>query len=129
MQHNILITSAGKRVALTRYFKKTLQSFSKSAKVFITDMNPELAPVSYVCDGSFKVPKVTAKEYPEILHRICVENNIGIVIPTIDTELAILALCKKLFSDYGIKVIVSDFDFVQICRDKRKTNLFLKVME
>ena len=56
MKNNILITSAGKRVALTRYFKETLNRFFPEAKVFITDMNPEMAPVSYVCDGSFKVP-------------------------------------------------------------------------
>lgn len=36
MQHNILITSAGKRVALTRYFKETLNRFYPDAKVFTT---------------------------------------------------------------------------------------------
>ena len=40
MLHNILITSAGKRVALTRYFKETLNRFYPDAKVFTTDMPP-----------------------------------------------------------------------------------------
>ena len=50
MQHNVLITSAGKRVALTRYFKETLNSFFPMAKVFTTDMNPQMAPAGYVSD-------------------------------------------------------------------------------
>ena len=43
-QHNILITSAGKRVVLTRAFKDTLAKYDSKAKVYTTDMNPEMAP-------------------------------------------------------------------------------------
>ena len=66
MQHNILITSAGKRVALTRYFKETLNRFYPDAKVFTTDMNPEMAAAGYVSGGCFKVPRVTDKYYPAL---------------------------------------------------------------
>lgn len=82
MQHNILITSAGKRVALTRYFKETLNRFYPDAKVFTTDMNPAMAPAGYVSDGCFKVPRVTEPEYPDNLLRICQENEVGMVIAT-----------------------------------------------
>ena len=126
MQHNILITSAGKRVALTRYFKETLNRFYPEAKVFITDMNPEMAPVSYVCDGSFKVPRVTAPEYPNVLMRICQDNEVGMVIATIDTELLLLADLKEEFRKNGIHVMVSDKQFVEMCRDKRNTGAFFE---
>ena len=106
MKNNILITSAGKRVALTRFFKETLNRFFSEAKVFITDMNPEMAPVSYVCDGSFKVPRVTAPEYPKDLLKICEDNNVGMVIATIDTELLLLADLKEEFKQKGIHVMV-----------------------
>ena len=49
MQHNILITSAGKRVALTHYFKETLNRFYHDAKVFTTDMNPDMAEHLLMC--------------------------------------------------------------------------------
>lgn len=124
MQHNILITSAGKRVALTRYFKETLNRFFPEAKVFITDMNPEMAPVSYVSDGCFKVPRVTAPEYPELLLKICEENHVGMVIATIDTELLLLADLKESFKQRGIHVMVSDKAFITMCRDKRNTGDF-----
>lgn len=126
MNYNILITSAGKRVALTKYFKETLNRFFPESKMFITDMNPEMAPVSYVCDGSFKVPRVTAPEYPEILLNICEENEIGMIIATIDTELLLLADIKESFREKGIHVIVSDKPFVTMCCDKRNTGAFFE---
>lgn len=126
MKHNILITSAGKRVALTKYFKETLNRFFPEAKVFITDMNPEMAPVSYVCDGAFKVPRVTAPEYPAELLKICEENEVGMIIATIDTELLLLADLKEEFREKGIHVMVSDKPFITMCRDKRNTGAFFE---
>ena len=126
MQHNILITSAGKRVALTRYFKETLNRFFPDAKVYTTDMNPEMAPAGYVSDGCFKVPRVTDKNYPALLSEICEKNEVGIVIATIDTELLLLADLKADFERKGIHVMVSDRQFVEMCRDKRNTGDFFE---
>lgn len=126
MRHNILITSAGKRVALARCFKETLNRFFPEAKVFMADMNPEMAPVSYVCDGSFKVPRVTDREYTNVLLKICEENKIGMVIATIDTELLLLADLKDEFKQKGIHVMVSDRAFITMCRDKRNTGEFFE---
>lgn len=122
--HNILITSAGKRVALTRYFKETLSKYYPSAKVFTTDMNPAMAPAGYISDECFKVPCVTDETYLDRLLDICIENKVGMIIPTIDTELLILAKSKGLFWEKGIDVIVGDETFISICRDKRNTGVF-----
>lgn len=126
MNHNILITSAGKRVALTKYFKETLNRFFPEAKVFVTDMNPDMAPVSYVSDGAIQVPRVTTPEYPEILLKICEENEIGMIVATIDTELLLLSGLKDRFKEKGINVMVSDRTFVSLCRDKRNTGVFFE---
>ena len=126
MNTNILITSAGKRVALVRDFKETLHRFFPEAKVFTTDMNPEMAPACYVSDKYFKVPRVTDSQYPEILLDICVKNGIGMIISTIDTELLLLANLKEVFAEKGIFIIVSDNNFITICRDKRNTSAFFK---
>ena len=126
MQHNILITSAGKRVALTRYFKDTLHRFFPDAKVYTTDMNPSMAPAGYVSDGCIKVPRVTDKEYPNLLLKICETNDIGLVIATIDTELLLLADLKKEFAQRGIQIMVSERSFVEMCRDKRNTSAFFE---
>ena len=59
MDKNILITSAGKRVSLVRIFQEALRKLSLQAKVYTTDMKPEMAPAGFVSDGCFKVPRVT----------------------------------------------------------------------
>ena len=126
MNHNIIITSAGQRVALVRDFKETLVRFYAEAKVFTTDMNPELAPAAYVSNGCFEVLRVTDENYISQLLDICKKNEIGMIVPTIDTELLVLAENKKLFNDNDIIVCVSDLDFIKVCRDKRNTGDFLE---
>ncbi len=123
---NILITSAGKRVALTRYFGETLRRFFPGAKVYTTDMCPDMAPAAYVSDGCFAVPRVTAPEYPDLLLSLCREHGVGIVVPTIDTELMVLAAQKERFAQEGIHLIVGDETFVGVCRDKRHTGAFFE---
>lgn len=126
MRHNILITSVGKRVALTKYFKETLRRFYPEAKVYTTDMNPQMAPAGYVSDGCFEVPRVTDENYPTLLLDICEKNDVGMVIATIDTELLLLADLKYDFAEKGIYVIVSDKPFIAMCRDKRNTGDFFE---
>lgn len=126
MKTNILITSAGQRVALVKGFQETLKRFIPDGKVYTTDMNPELAPAAYVSDGCFEVPRCTSEDYIESLLTICWGNGIGLIVPTIDTELAILSANKELFAKQGIMVSVSDYDFVMMCRDKRNTGEFFE---
>lgn len=126
MRHNILITSAGKRVALVKAFKETLLKFFPGSKVYTTDMNPRMAPAAYVSDGCISVPRVTSEDYIGILQEICLKYNIGLVVPTIDTELAILSANKAIFEEMGTHLCVSEYDFIMMCRDKRNTGAFFE---
>lgn len=126
MKRNILITSAGQRVSLVKNFQETLKRFFPDAKVYTTDMNPQMAPAAYVSDGCFDVPRCTSEDYIESLLTICLGNNIGMIVPTIDTELAILSANKEIFAKQGIFVSVSDYAFVMMCRDKRNTGDFFE---
>lgn len=126
MNYNILITSAGQRVALVRGFQETIVRFFPEAKVFTTDMNPRYAPAAYVSDGCFEVLRVTDPYYIPQLLQLCKENQIGMIIPTIDTELLVLAENKSLFEENDIFVSVSSLDFIRICRDKRNTGDFFE---
>lgn len=124
-KYNILITSAGKRVELLKEFKKELKLHYPQAKIFTVDLNPIMAPACHLSDKSFPVPRVTSADYIDNLLRICKDNNVRLVIPTIDTELSCLAENRLKFSEEGIEIMVPDVEFVSICRDKRKTmNLF-----
>ena len=126
MKNNILINSAGQRVALVKDFQETLKRFFPDGKVYTTDMNPRMAPAAYVSDGCFDVPCCTSESYIETLLTICLGNNIGMIVPTIDTELAILSANKDIFAKQDIFVSVSDYDFIMMCRDKRNTGEFFE---
>ncbi len=124
MNNNVLITSAGQRVSLVRAFQKELKSLDKESKVFTVDLNPVLAPACHVSDGYKSISRVDAEDYIEELISVCKSLNIKIVIPTIDTELLILAKNREKLYDEGIKPIVSSSEFVEKCRDKRLINQF-----
>ena len=122
--NNILITSAGRRVSLVKAFRKELTSQFIDGKVFTADMNPELSAACSISDGAFSVPHAGDPRYCERLIRTCHENNIKIVIPTIDTELIPLSKNSDLFSRENINLIISSPEMVLMCRDKRKTQRF-----
>jgi carbamoyl-phosphate synthase large subunit len=122
--HNILITSAGQRVSLVRAFQKELKLIYEDAKVYTVDLNPLLAPACHVSDGYYPIKKVTDPNYLSDLLTLCIELKIKLLIPTIDTELLVLAQNKALFLDHGIIPIVADLGFIVKCRDKRLTNQF-----
>ena len=126
MNHNIIITSAGQRVALVKDFQETLRRFFPGAMVYTTDMDPKFAPATHVSDDHFEVLKVTDPQYISQLIELCKDKGIGMIVPTIDTELQVLAENKELFEENGIAVIVSTLDFIKICRDKRNTGEFFE---
>jgi carbamoyl-phosphate synthase large subunit len=121
---NILITSAGQRVSLVRAFQNELKKIDEQGYVFTTDLVPQLSSACNVSDRYFKVKRVTDTEYIDELLALCKGELISLVIPTIDTELLILAKNKQFFKSEGIDIIISDESFVSICRDKRKSTGF-----
>ncbi len=122
--NNILITSAGRRVSLVNFFKTELKKVFINAKIFTTDFNPQFSSACQVADGFFKVGKVTNKNYVQELLQVCIENQIKLIIPTIDTELLVLSKNIKIFKDKNIEIVISDFETVSIFRDKRLTHEF-----
>lgn len=123
---NILITSAGQRVSLVRSFQTELKKYFENGQVFTTDLNPVLAPACHVSDQSFTVPRVTSPEYIDQLLHLCLNNQIKLVVPTIDTELLVLSENIEYFKQRGIHLLVSDTELVQQCRDKRQINQFFE---
>lgn len=123
---NILITSAGQRVSLVRSFQTELKKYFKDGQVFTADLNPVLAPACHISDQSFTVPRVTSPEYIDQLLHLCMNNQIKLVVPTIDTELLVLSENIEYFKRKGIHLLVSDSELVRECRDKRQINQFFE---
>lgn len=123
---NILITSAGKRVSLVKAFQKELKEIFPNAKVYAADANPNLAAACIVADGWFKVPRLDNPNYINELLKICQNNSISLIVPTIDTELLILSENGGLLKSNSIKTVISSQKLIKKCRDKRLIHSFFE---
>lgn len=121
--NNILITSAGRRVELVRAFQVELKKKFPKSKVYTAEANPEWSSACRVSDEYFTIPRVDNENYINSILELCIKKEIKIVVPTIDTELLVLSDSKDLFLSNNIQLVVSDFDFISKCRDKRQTNI------
>ncbi len=111
---NVLITSAGRRTSLLRAFKCAV---GEAGAVFAGDLDP-LAPALYLADRAFALPPVTRADYiPHVLDLVT-RHQIGLVVPTIDTELPSLAAHAARFAEVGGVALVSSPAFVTLTRDK-----------
>ena len=124
---NVLISSAGRRVELVKIWQKSVNSLlGNEVKIFACDYDPKLSPACYLADDQFQVPKCTDENYSEVLLKNCIQRNIKLIIPTIDTELIPLSKSKKLFLSFGIHILVSDLFLIEKCLDKLETSILFK---
>jgi carbamoyl-phosphate synthase large subunit len=112
---NILITSAGRRTSLVTAFKCVASE--RGAYVVAADSSP-LAPSLYLADKAALLPLVTDADYLSALERLCLSMGISLVVPTIDTELPILADARDHFAQLGITIAISDPHLIQVTGDK-----------
>ena len=125
---NILLLSVGRRVELAQAFLAEIKSRDIAAKLLATEMNPEYSAACQVVNLAIKAPRVTDPTYIDFLLKTCAEERVGLVVPTIDTELLLLAQHRKQFESSGVHIVISDETLIQACRDKRLTaDLFRQV--
>ncbi|QJB55857.1 ATP-grasp domain-containing protein [Pseudodesulfovibrio sp. zrk46] len=117
---NVLITSAGRRTSLLAHFKDA--AGRRGGKVFAGDMDG-LAPALYLADESVQLPRVTTDEYIPFLLDYVKQHDIKLVVPTIDTELAVFAANAAQFAELGCRLLISSPELVGACRDKWNTSL------
>jgi carbamoyl-phosphate synthase large subunit len=119
MPHNVLITAASRRVALTRAFKQALMRRG-GGRVIVTDVNP-LSPAVQASDRAYQVPLASDPGYADEVLAICQAERVGLVIPTIDDELTLFGYAAAAFERAGVFVVVSPSDTTMLCSDKYQT--------
>jgi carbamoyl-phosphate synthase large subunit len=122
---NILFTSAGRRVALIRHFFRALRQLQLDGNICVVDISDQ-SPAFHIADRSYLVPRVDTDGYIPRLLEICSHEQIRILIPLIDTELAVLAQNRHHFVSIGTQVMVSDPEVIDIGMHKTETCAFFK---
>lgn len=118
---NILLLSVGTRNKIVQYFKKTLtgRGGEKKGQVIATDMS-KYAPALYEADKFYLVPRITEKDYIDIILNICKEEEVDGVLSLIDPELELLAENKDRFDQLKVQIISSPLEATRLAFDKMK---------
>ena len=114
----ILFTSVGRRVELMQAFRKAGDRCGENLEILGADITTTAPALKFV-NKSVLVPRINDPEYIPFLKQLCKEEKVDALIPTIDTDLLLLAKNRDEFGH--TKVFISSSDKVKICRDKRLT--------
>ena len=121
----ILFTGAGRRIELIQAFRNAALVLNQDLKIYGADMTGTAPALAY-CDYVRRIVPMKDPGYIDALLKICREDRIDLVIPTIDTDLMILAENRKLFLESGTMVMISAPEMIRICRDKNLTSAFFE---
>lgn len=121
---NLLISSAGRRVALQRIFRNTLQALGLDGRLLATDMS-RLSSAFHDADAGFLVPRCTSPEFIPAMLEICRKNEVRLVVPTIDTELPALSAHREAFEAQGTSIGISSPEVIAIAGGKDQTHRWL----
>lgn len=117
----LLFTSVGRRVELVQAFKSAAERLGVDLTIFGADIS-ESAPALFFCHEARIICRIDDPDYIPSLLMLCENEKIDCLIPTIDTDLLVLAQHKDDFLALGTKVLISDASKVKICRDKNFTS-------
>jgi carbamoyl-phosphate synthase large subunit len=121
---NILISSGGRRAGLLQAVRESLNAKRNHAWVGAVDSGMS-APVRFLVEKFWKVPGCLDPAYGPVLLEICQTNNVGLLIPTIDTELPFYAQNRAAFEASGVAVCISAEPVIAIACDKHATHRWL----
>jgi carbamoyl-phosphate synthase large subunit len=124
MQVNILISSAGRRVSLMNCFRESLAELGIAGRIIAVDATPYSAAVQ-LADDFYLVPRCTDPNFIPEIQQICEQEEVRLVVPTIDTELPAYAAATGSFRKQGTEIAISSPETVRICYNKVLTHQWL----
>jgi len=105
-------------------FREALEACMGGGNVYASDCSLT-SPACCLADRFWQVPRCSEPEFiPELL-ALAIQEDVSVIVPTIDSELGPLAANRHLFAEHGIHVCVSGEETVAICGDKLLTNEWL----
>lgn len=114
---NVLLTSAGRRNYLIKYFK----DYRDTVKVFVADSDPS-APTMCEADKGFLVPRLDHEGYMNEANRICIKNSIDLIVPLHDHDVAKIGVVRDVHEDSGSSALTPNSGMARTCLDKLCTH-------
>ncbi len=121
---NVCLSSAGRRVALLEGFREALRELAPGGHVYAVDACLT-APALRLADAAWQAPYCSAPAFLPAMLELCRRERIGLIVPTIDTELPVYAAHREEFAELGVVVAVSGPETVSIAADKVRTHAWL----
>jgi carbamoyl-phosphate synthase large subunit len=120
---NVLILSAAAKVLLVEAFREAVAD--RGGRVFAADIAADSAAL-HVADRGLILPRSQEPGFIPTLKRVCREHRIGLVVPTRDAELPVLAPWRNEFASTGTNILVAAPETVVLCQDKRRFAAFCR---
>jgi carbamoyl-phosphate synthase large subunit len=114
---NVLILSAAAKTPLVRAFAEAVHA--RGGRVFAADLGPDNAAL-FEADHAVLLPRSDAAGFEAALVETCAAHAIGLVVPTRDGELPVLAAAKARLAALGVTALVPSQDALDACQDKRR---------
>ncbi len=114
---NVLILSVAAKVLLVQAFKAAVAP--RGGRVLAADLERDSAGLVFA-DAAVALPRTDDPGFADALSAVCRENQVGLVVPTRDGELAALAALKARLAGEGVTVLVPDAEALAECADKRR---------
>jgi carbamoyl-phosphate synthase large subunit len=85
----------------------------------------ETAPTRFLADW-VRLPRADDARYLDVLVEQCPRLGVQVIVPTIDTELDVLARGRAALLSVGVQVAMSSLETIEICGDKLMTHEHLR---
>jgi carbamoyl-phosphate synthase large subunit len=121
MALTVLLSSAGRRNQLLGCFREDAQALGLEIRVLAADLRPHLSSACQQADASFAVPRCNAPDFIPAMAELCRKESVDLLVPTIDTELAVLSQYAVQFAAVETRVAVSSPDVVALAGNKQLT--------
>lgn len=116
MTFHVLVTSISRKVSMLQTIQNALNRLNLPTKLFGADSNPDCIGKHFV-DTFWQMPRLENLEFEDLI-QFCKQNQIRVIIPSRDGELAFFADRLAAFRDYDIEVMVSSPNAIRHCLDK-----------
>lgn len=117
---NVLLSCAGRRGYLVRYFKEALAG---RGKVVATNSIAN-TPAMLAADEAVVMPPIEDPSYAARVIDVCEKREVVLLCSLFDLDLAALAPSRDRLEEVGTTAVVSTPEVVDICFDKWKTYRF-----